>query len=168
MSGEAEARTPRGQRRTLGRSRGWVNPWAGGVLAVCLAAGALLFLWPAGARLHRLNLDIWLTLRTWGLPDVVGPDQLEFLFNVLVFGGLVVLLAWTFPVVRWRWWLVIAVAASLMIETVQGFVLPDRNMDWIDVMANSTGAVLGILVLAICRFVGTRTRRRMSEGKARA
>lgn len=140
------------------------------MLLVCLAAGAVLFLWPAGSRLHRLNLDIWLTLRQWGLPDAVGPDQLEFFFNVLVFAGFVVVLAWTFPRVSRRWWLAIAVTVSLLIETVQGFVLPDRNMDWVDVAANSTGAVLGVTVLAVLRLVSPRPLRRsaVNEEKANA
>lgn len=165
MSDTAEVGAPRDPQRPPRGGRVHVNVWPGSVLVLCLAAGAVLFLWPAGSRLHRLNLDIWLMLRTWGLPDAVGPDHMEFLFNVLVFAGLVILVAWTFPRVAWRWWIVAAVTTSIMIETVQGFVLPDRNMDWVDVVSNSTGAVLGIAVLTGLQLVGKHMTRRRSVTK---
>lgn len=168
VSGESTTPLPGEPRHGAHAGRKRVNPWAGCALILCLAAGAVLFLWPAGSRLHRLNLDIWLTLRQWGLPDAVGPDQMEFLFNVLVFAVIVTLVAWSFPMVRLRWWLAAAVAVSLMIEIIQGFVLPDRNMDWVDVVANTTGAVLAASGVALLRWVRNRREwRRTNEGNTR-
>lgn len=67
-----------------------------------------------------------------------------------------------------RSWLAAAVAVSLMIEIIQGFVLPDRNMDWVDVVANTTGAVLAASGVALLRWVRNRREwRRTNEGNTR-
>ncbi|ROZ63103.1 VanZ family protein [Kocuria soli] len=116
-----------------------------------------------------MNLDLWLTLRSWGAPRALGPDQTEFGLNVLIFTVGVVLAAAAFPRVHRSVWVFVAVVASGAVEGLQGFVLPDREMDWLDLLANSTGAILGaVLVMVFVRGrARSQDRRRRNHGRTR-
>jgi len=87
-------------------------------------------------------------------------DVVEFTANIVLFlplGALLVLLLGAR-----RWWVALALAVALTcgIELAQGAWLPTRVSDPRDVVANSTGAALGIaLVLA-----GRRQLRRWRAG----
>lgn len=121
------------------------------LLVIYLVAAATLFLWPRGGGLHRVHLDIWLVLRTWGMSASISPDATEFVLNMLVFLIGALLLAAVFPTVRIRYWVAAGVLISLGIEVAQGTLLPERNMDWVDVAANSLGAVVGGVLVRMVR-----------------
>lgn len=122
-----------------------------GLLAAYLACAALIFFWPDGSAIHRLNLDLWLALRRMGLPRWITPDHTEQVFNVLAFAIPVAITLVVLP--RLRVWRVVAVGigASMSIELVQGYLLNARKMDWLDCAANSLGVVLGAVVAIVLR-----------------
>ena len=85
-----------------------------------------------------------------GAPQwLLEQHRFEFVVNVLVFVPLAVLGRWAWPG-RAAWqWAVVGAAASVAVEVVQGLALPERSATLVDVVANTTGAVLGGLVAAL-------------------
>ncbi|MFT4212964.1 MAG: VanZ family protein, partial [Microbacterium sp.] len=86
-------------------------------------------------------------LHGWPPTAWVDAALIEFCSNIALFvpwGALCVL--WSR---RRRWWLGIltGLAASGVIETVQGLLLPGRVADVRDLIANTLGAAAGALVL---------------------
>jgi glycopeptide antibiotics resistance protein len=77
----------------------------------------------------------------------IGPRRLAFLLNVLLFVPLGLLAG----VVRRPKLLLLAFALTLGIETVQ-YLIPGRSPDGFDLLANSTGAVLGYAVVEVFRL----------------
>jgi VanZ family protein len=89
----------------------------------------------------------WLAeaLATLGVPRDPAAVVLEFLANVVLFAPLGVLLVLAFPGVRW--WAVV-LAGSLLsvgIELVQ-LAIPSRVSSVSDVVANTAGTTLGLLL----------------------
>jgi VanZ family protein len=89
----------------------------------------------------------WLAeaLATLGVPRDPAAVVLEFLANVVLFAPLGVLLVLAFPGVRW--WAVV-LAGSLLsvgIELVQ-LAIPSRVSSVSDVVANTAGTALGLLL----------------------
>lgn len=128
------------------------------VLGLWVAAGAVLFLWPHGHQLHRLHLDIWLFARDHGLPQWVTPDQLEQVFNALAFIPPVLVLCLLLPHVPRSVWILAALMTSLGIETVQMLALPDRRFDWWDVLGNTCGALIAVVLAMLISGLAPLTR----------
>ena len=86
-----------------------------------------------------------------GLP--VGVDGVELLLNVVLFVPLSLLGA--FLLGRWgiAWGVVVGLLGTLLIEGVQGAFLPTRTPSARDVLANTGGALLGILLALVVRRV---------------
>ncbi|MFP3466778.1 VanZ family protein [Leifsonia sp. SIMBA_070] len=112
---------------------------------------------------------VWGVLWKFGVPDVSGEgvravklvpfvasegfgvsNPSEMLANVVLFVPFGVYLAILAP--RWRWWRVAAVvaSASVALEVTQ-YVLAVGSSDVTDVILNTTGAVCGMVVLALMR-----------------
>lgn len=128
------------------------RPVAVVLLVIYLAAAAALFLWPRGGGLHGVHMQIWTTVRSLGVPASFKPECSEFMLNAVVFGIGVILICVVFYEVNVWFFVVAGVLVSFSIEYVQGFFLPDRNMDWVDVIANGLGALLGgVCVTLMCR-----------------
>jgi glycopeptide antibiotics resistance protein len=122
------------------------------VLAAYLVGLLVVVLWPQ----HVDRELVPLIERVHELFPPITHARVEFAANVLLFVPPAALLA---SVLRRRRWVVapLGFAASAVIETVQDALLPGRTADLRDVLANSSGAVLGLLLtLAIERM---RTRR---------
>lgn len=82
-----------------------------------------------------------------GAPDVLlGPTRVEFGANVLVIVPVVVAAAWLLPRVRWSEWTAYGFIASLGVEAVQALVLSGRLATFSDVVANTTGALIGAVI----------------------
>ena len=76
-------------------------------------------------------------------------DRLEVVANVAIiapvsFLGLVVA-----PSFTWRDWTAYAFVAATLVELVQGFLLPDRQASFSDIVANTAGALLGSVLARI-------------------
>jgi len=109
---------------------------------------------------------VMLLRRLPGIPDA-SYSHVEFLANIAMFapvGMFFVLLLG-----RRRWWVAVLVGAAITcgIEFTQRFV-PGRVPDWRDLVANSTGALLGaLLVLVLTRAPRPRSARDTAPGSAR-
>lgn len=79
----------------------------------------------------------------------VQYGHIEFTANIAMFIPLGILLALWLG--RRRWWIamVACFALSGAIETFQGLFLPDRYASFYDVIANTTGGVIGALIGAV-------------------
>lgn len=132
--------------------------WA--VLVILGYAGglAMLLLWPSGAQVRRINLDIYLFgLNTLGIPVWITPDWYAVAGNVLA--PALLSAAITALDRRSRWWLwggAIAVAC-LLAEVGQAMYLPGRDPEFSDVALNSAGALLGAASVAMVRRRRART-----------
>ena len=97
----------------------------------------------------------------------VTYTQLESFANVVLFVPFGLLIALLVPT-RW-WWLVVVglIAIAAAIELGQALFLPGRVASLDDVIANSTGGVVGVAIAAIIRGVRWAIRRaRRSEPQA--
>lgn len=93
------------------------------------------------------------TLHSAGAPESVTPSLVEFLGNIALFIPFSLLGA--ILTTRWSWqlWLVTGACASALIELTQLFYLPDRSATVFDVVANSLGAFLGVLLARRLRLM---------------
>jgi VanZ family protein len=99
-------------------------------------------------RLERRLLG----LSVRAVDQVSGPDAslvsrlVEPALNVALFIPLALLLCWAIPVMsRGRIW-VLCVLTSCAVEVTQYFFLPAREASLRDVVTNSTGAAIGVLL----------------------
>jgi glycopeptide antibiotics resistance protein len=92
-------------------------------------------------------------LHRHGVPDWFGYNTLEFSANIVMFLPLAFLISLLMPF-RW-WWLAFlaAPALSVAIELTQHALLDARFATANDVIANSTGAVIGTLLAHALRSV---------------
>jgi VanZ family protein len=85
----------------------------------------------------------------------------EFALNVLVVTPVPFLAGWAGA--RWSWerWTAYAFVAAVVVETIQGLVMPNRSAQFQDVAANTLGILLGsLLSLLFVRRRGLRTTER--------
>lgn len=123
--------------------------------AMYLAVVLLVTLWPRTVDngldpyIDRLLAKLW----TKGVPTFVDYGFIEFAANIVFFvpvGFLLCLL------VSYRAWWVAIVGGTLLsagVETAQGLFLPGRVSSLGDVLANSSGAVIGCLVAVALRML---------------
>jgi VanZ family protein len=57
----------------------------------------------------------------------------------------------TWPQVHWANWVAYGFLGSGLVELVQGVILPARSAEFVDVVANTTGALVGALVALAVR-----------------
>ena len=93
----------------------------------------------------------------------VGPRAVEFGLNVVMFVPLSLLGAFLFD--RWGMhdWFLIGLAATVLIEMVQGMFLPTRTNSTLDLVANTIGSMTG---LAAALLVREKARRRQADRMA--
>ncbi len=96
---------------------------------------------------------ILLWLSGWPPTGWLGLSWLEFIANVVLFVPFGLLFAVLLD--RRRWWLVLVLAAATTsaIELAQ-LVIPNRFSDPRDLVANTGGAALGLLVVVLARRSG--------------
>jgi VanZ family protein len=126
------------------RRRRRATLWAA---AVYLSVVAAIVFWPNTTDLNYPALKLLRHLTH-------APMRvLEFGTNVLLFVPFGMLGAAYLS--RRRWWLAMIAGAALStaIEIIQGTLLPGRYPSLSDIAANTTGAVLGVLVMTIVRLI---------------
>ena len=115
------------------------------LLGAYLVVAALIAFWPtpvdagAGPWLSRLLGE----LHSHGLPGWITYDLLEFVANVIFFIPLTILLTLLFGRSRWWFAVLVAVAASMVIEVGQMLFIAARFATLQDVAANALGALIG-------------------------
>jgi VanZ family protein len=88
-----------------------------------------------------------------GVPGFVDYGFLEFSANILFFVPVGFLLGILMPYRLWFLAVVFGAALSASVETAQGLFLPGRVSSSADVLANTTGAVIGCVVAVAVRML---------------
>ena len=122
-------------------------------LVMCVALILLATMWPTPLdQGYQGAVDkVLVVLHRNGIPEWFGYNKLEFSANIALFIPLGFLLALLLPQNRWWLALVLCPALSVAIELVQRVLLDARVSSAMDVLANSIGALIGILMAATIR-----------------
>jgi VanZ family protein len=117
-------------------------------LGLYLLIAACIAFWPTPVD---QSAGPWLAsafdrLHTHGIPGWINYDLLEFVANVVFFFPLTFILTILLGRRRWRFALVIGVAASISIELCQLFFIAERFASIADVLANALGSAVGCLL----------------------
>lgn len=126
---------------------------AGVLLVVYLVALALIALWPVPVDSGSGD---FLRAVTRAFPWATYP-RIEFGANILLF----VPLGWLLSVLlgRSRYLVLpIAIVVTVSIESVQALLLNQRTPSVLDIVANTTGACIGLIIAALVGFVTLRLR----------
>lgn len=115
----------------------------------------LVTLWPTtvdsgmAPYIDRLLAKLW----SKGIPTFVDYGFIEFSANIVFFVPVGFLLGLLFS---YRYWWLAIVGGGLLsaaVETAQGLFLPGRVSSAADVVANTTGAIVGCLVAVAMRML---------------
>jgi len=103
-----------------------------------------------------------------GAPDwILEPRRWEFLCNALVFAPVPLLGVLAWPGSGWLTWVLLCLAGSVGVEVAQAALLPERSATAIDVVANTTGAVLGSLAAILWESAARERRQELHRGAGR-
>ncbi|WP_159081517.1 VanZ family protein [Nocardioides sediminis] len=70
-------------------------------------------------------------------------SRAEFVLNAAMFAPLPLLAALTFPRHPWANWVVYGFVGSVAVEVVQALWLPLRSAQYVDIVANTAGSLIG-------------------------
>lgn len=120
---------------------------------------------PIAAMLQRVIAE----LHERGVPQFVDYALIEFSANVLLFLPVGIFFGLALPI---RWWL-LAIASgpvlSVLVELIQARLLSERYATVADIVANSIGATIGVLLmLALRAAVAQRDRQVIARHEALA
>jgi VanZ family protein len=90
-------------------------------------------------------------LHRHGLPGWFGYSKLEFTANVGMFIPLAFLVTLVLPARLWWLVLLICPGLSVIIEVTQGLLLSERFATPWDVLANTTGSLIGTIIALVLR-----------------
>lgn len=122
---------------------------ARGLLAVYLGGLALVAFWPTPVDrpvAGKLQTVLF-ALHAAGLPQLINYSFLEFASNILMFTPIGVLAALAFPALHREQIILAAFLASCCMEAGQLLFLHDRFPSAMDLVANTSGAMLGVWAL---------------------
>jgi glycopeptide antibiotics resistance protein len=122
----------------------WLTRHAKVLLAAYMVFLALALLWPTSG--WQSGAVAWLggILGHLGFsPSLVTQIRLEFVMNAVIIAPVPFLGAVLLPRYTWRDWTALGFAGALLVEIVQGLLLPQRNASYVDVVANTLGALVG-------------------------
>lgn len=133
-----DTRPPRSHARVWLASLGLVAS----VVVILLAT-----MWPTplDSGYHGAIDKVLAVLHRNGIPKWFGYNKLEFSANIAMFVPLGFLVALLSPQRVWWLALILCPGLSVAIELIQGAVLDARISSAMDVLANSLGALIGIL-----------------------
>ena len=96
-----------------------------------------------------------------GLPGpLVVPSRVEFIANVLILVPLSFLGSALLPRLTWRDWTAYGFVLSGTVEMLQAILLPARSASFKDVVANTSGALLGAVAFTLAVWAHDRFRYR--------
>ena len=106
-----------------------------------------------------------------GMPGIgtsVSGVRIEFVLNVLAFAPIPFLGYWAIPKLTWSDWIAWGFIASTSVEVFQGVFLDSRSAQFVDVVANTAGALLGSVLAVACTrfFVPAPARKTSSHGSS--
>ena len=94
---------------------------------------------------ERLLLDLGLG------SDLVQGYRVEFVLNVAALVPISLLGSLIWPHRNWRDWTAAGFVFSMGVEAVQALLLVERSATYVDVVANTAGAMIGALAVAAWR-----------------
>lgn len=121
------------------------------LVAAALLVAYVVFL---GAVLTEYNpviaTDVVARFGSWlglhGVPTTfTQPARVEFFLNAAMFAPVAFLAALALPRHPWANWVVYGFVLSAGVELLQGLFLPPRSAQFVDVVANTLGALVGAL-----------------------
>lgn len=101
------------------------------------------------------SLAAWVIRQTGRVVRVLGPDWLgtpvrvEFILNVAMVVPAAFLVTMLFPRHPWANWVVYGFVAAGLVEGFQGLFRPLRSAQFIDVVANTSGVLIGVVVAMV-------------------
>lgn len=91
------------------------------------------------------RVDEWLT--ALGAPAAVTvAGRVEMVLNAAMFAPVALLASLTWPRVHWASWVAYGFVGSAMVEVIQGLLLSARSAEFVDVVANTLGALVGAVL----------------------
>ncbi|CAH0146274.1 VanZ family protein [Microbacterium foliorum] len=134
--------------------RSYARLWVSTLLLIVYASFVLLVtMWPQPEQLEFDSIAgrVLRALHNIGVPQWFGYDKLEFTANIGMFVPLGFLLG--LALARSTWWVAIFLlpAFSGAIEFTQGIALDERVSTVLDVLSNTIGGYLGLLLAMILR-----------------
>jgi glycopeptide antibiotics resistance protein len=108
------------------------------------------------------GLVYWLISRLWdlGLPyTLVTFARMEVVMNAVIIAPVSFLGSLWKPAYSWRDWTALGFTVSLCIEIVQTVLLPQRQGSFSDVVANTVGALLGVVLMRAAAQLPVRSSR---------
>jgi hypothetical protein len=146
-----------------------VTPWRLLLMAAFIAyvaALAIILLGPSptpGAE--SVDFAYRVATRLGVSPDLATTVRLEVALNVVLMAPLPAIGSLIWTSLSWRDWTAYAFFFSLAAETWQGVAFATRSATYSDVVANTTGALLGALLVAGLRAVWAALRPVTSDGE---
>lgn len=90
--------------------------------------------------------------RALHLPEVLlSGSRVEFMMNAAMFVPVSLLGSIVWKTTTWRDWTAYAFLGSGLVEAVQGVLLSGRSATFVDVVANTLGALIGGLLIWVLR-----------------
>ncbi|MGV8883937.1 MAG: VanZ family protein [Rhodoglobus sp.] len=132
------------------RARVWLAT-LGLVASVAIILLATMWPTPLDQGYQGAINKVMAVLHRNGVPKWFGYNKLEFSANIAMFIPLGFLVALLLPQKVWWLALLLCPGLSVAIELIQGAVLDARVSSALDVLANSLGALIGILVAVAIR-----------------
>jgi VanZ family protein len=118
-----------------------------GALYLAFIAGVVFWPTPVDRPASKTIAQIFVWLHRHGVPNWIGYSLFEWLSNVaffVPFGVLAVLVTR-----RVLWSVALGCGISTAIELTQWLVLPERTGSVLDVLANTSGALVGAAIAAL-------------------
>jgi glycopeptide antibiotics resistance protein len=82
---------------------------------------------------------------------IASPVRLEFLVNAVIIAPAPLLGSILLPSYTWRDWIAVGFAGALVVEILQAVLLSGRDGSFVDVVANTLGALLGAVLAGLVR-----------------
>jgi VanZ family protein len=138
------------------------GPWAARtLLAVYSALLALALFSPSSEHQSSAVAHLGSLLTSLGVPSrLVTYPRLSVVMNAAIIVPVTFLGSLSFPSWSWRDWTAAGFLVAVVVELAQGLLLPGREATFSDIVANTMGALVGALVVALVRpMLRTRTAR---------
>ena len=131
------------------------------LLAVYSALLAIALFSPSSEHQSSAVAHLGSVLSSMGMPSrLVTYPRLEVVMNAAIIAPVTFLGSLSFPSWSWRDWTAAGFLVAVVVELAQGLLLPDREATFSDIVANTMGALVGALVVALVRpMLRTRTAR---------
>lgn len=125
---------------------------AAALIAVYLVCLTVVLLWPTTDRQDRVIGTVAGIVHRTGIPDSLATSlRLEFVLNAAIIVPVTLLGSLAFPRFGWRDWTALGFCGAVVVESIQGLLLPGRHSSTVDVVANTVGALLGAALVALPR-----------------